>query len=152
MDIKRIRQLIKLMVDNDLSELDIESGQEKVTLKRGLNGVPIVANSPIHAVGPPTAGAPLSGEQVPEASEPTEELIEIKSPMVGTFYASPSPDSDPYVAVGTALDPETVVCIVEAMKVMNEIKADCTGTIAEVCVNSAQPVEFAQVLFRVRPS
>ncbi len=71
--------------------------------------------------------------------------------MVGTFYAAPSPDSDPYVATGTKVGQETVVCIVEAMKVMNEIKAECSGTIAEICVKNAEPVEFGQVLFRVRP-
>jgi len=78
-------------------------------------------------------------------------LIEVKSPMVGTFYATPSPDSDPYVHVGAAVADDTIVCIVEAMKVMNEIKAECAGTIAEVCVKNAQPVEFGQVLFRVKP-
>ncbi len=72
--------------------------------------------------------------------------------MVGTFYAAPSPDSEPYVAVGAAVGDDTVVCIIEAMKVMNEIKAECAGTIVEICVKNAQPVEYGQVLFRVRPS
>ncbi len=72
--------------------------------------------------------------------------------MVGTFYVAPSPDGDPYVQPGTAVNDETVICVVEAMKVMNEIKAECTGTITEVCVKNAEPVEFGQVLFRVRPA
>ena len=76
--------------------------------------------------------------------------MEIRSPMVGTAYTAPSPDSEPYVSVGSVVGEDTVVCIVEAMKVMNEIKADCSGMIAEVCFNNAQPVEFGQVLFRVK--
>jgi acetyl-CoA carboxylase biotin carboxyl carrier protein len=79
-------------------------------------------------------------------------LIEIKSPMVGTFYAASSPDSDPYASVGAAVTEDSVVCIVEAMKVMNEVKAECSGTVVEVCVKNAQPVEYGQVLFRVEPS
>lgn len=80
-----------------------------------------------------------------------EGLLEIKSPIVGTFYSSPSPDSDPYVEVGSAVSSNTVVCIVEAMKVMNEIKAETSGIIAQVCVKNGQAVEYGQVLFKVRP-
>ena len=81
-----------------------------------------------------------------------QELVEISSPMVGTFFAAPSPDSDPYVTVGAGVSEDTVVCIIEAMKVMNEIKAEYTGTIAEICIKNAQPVEFGQVLFKVNPA
>ncbi|HAU36722.1 MAG TPA: acetyl-CoA carboxylase biotin carboxyl carrier protein, partial [Phycisphaerales bacterium] len=88
----------------------------------------------------------------PAPAKPAENLLEVKSPMVGTFYAAPSPDSEPYIAVGQAISDDSVVCIVEAMKVMNEIKAECAGTITEVCVKNAQPVEFGQVLFRVKPA
>ncbi|MFB0525064.1 MAG: acetyl-CoA carboxylase biotin carboxyl carrier protein, partial [Phycisphaerae bacterium] len=80
-----------------------------------------------------------------------EELVEIKSPIVGTFYATPSPDSEPYVEVGSHVEPQTVVCIVEAMKVMNEIKAETRGTIVEILVTNGQAAEYGQVLFRVRP-
>jgi acetyl-CoA carboxylase biotin carboxyl carrier protein len=148
MKITEIRQLVKLMVDNDLSELDITDGQTKVLLKRG--------REPVVVAAPPGAGAALaegaSAAGGPGASKPGEELLEIKSPMVGTFYSAPSPDSDSYVSVGEHVNDESVVSIIEAMKVMNEIKAECSGTIAEVCVKNAQPVEFGQVLFRVRPA
>ena len=142
MDIKEIKQLIKLMVDNDLRELNVSDGERKVLLRRGPDEVPIVTAIPASAV--PAAAA--------EAAKPPEDLVEIKSPMVGTFYTATSPDSEPYVQVGASVSDETVICIVEAMKVMNEIKADCTGIIAEICVRNAQPVEFGQVLFRVKPA
>jgi len=147
MDIKEIKQLIQLMVDNDLSEVDITDGESKILLKRGPGDQPVITAVPA-ATTPPAA--PAGQAAPPEA--PAEELLEIRSPMVGTFYAAASPDSDSYVAVGTSVGEETVVCIVEAMKVMNEIKAECNGTIAEICVKNAQPVEFGQVLFRVRPA
>jgi len=143
MDIKEIRQLVKLMVDNDLSELDIINGQNKVFLKRG-------PQRPAASAEPAPAAAPAA--EPPAGAKPEQELVEIKSPMVGTFYASAGPDSDAYVQVGAPVNEESVVCIVEAMKVMNEIKAGCSGTIAEICVKNAQPVEFGQVLFRVQPS
>jgi len=155
MEIKDIKQLIKLMVDNDLSEVDIEAGQDKVHLKRGSDvaAAPApVASLPVAAA--PAAAAPAEQAQpaAEKAEEPSDGLLEVKSPMVGTFYAASSPDSDPYVASGSNVGDETVVCIVEAMKVMNEIKAECSGTIAEMCVKNAQPVEFGQVLFRVKPA
>jgi acetyl-CoA carboxylase biotin carboxyl carrier protein len=135
MDTKEIKQLIKLMVDNELTELEITDGQNKVALKRGRDGVPIAPALPIQTTAAPAA----------------EQLAEIKSPMVGTFYGAPNPDGDPYVSVGDAVGKDDVVCIIEAMKVMNEIKAECSGRIAEVCAKNSQPVEFGQVLFRVRP-
>ncbi len=146
MDIEEIKQLIQLMVDNDLSEVDIADGESKISLKRGPGDLPVVT-----ALPPAAAPAPPASEAAPP-EPPAEELLEIRSPMVGTFYASSSPDSDLYVAVGTSVGEETVVCIIEAMKVMNEIKAECSGTITEICVKNAQPVEFGQVLFRVRPA
>ena len=155
MEIKDIKQLIKLMVDNDLSEVDIEAGEDKVHLKRGSD----VAMAPVSVAPAPAAAAPAAPAApaaAPPAAEKAEEapdgLLEVKSPMVGTFYSAPSPDSDPYVANGANVGDESVVCIVEAMKVMNEIKAECSGTIAEMCVKNAQPVEFGQVLFRVKPA
>ena len=145
MDIKEIKKLIKLMTEKDLSELDIVEGDNRIHLKRGSEGVPMITTVPQAA---PAAAA----EKAPAAEEPPEEFIEIKSPMVGTFYTATSPDSDPYVQVGQAVGQNDVVCVVEAMKVMNEIKADCAGTITEICVKNAQPVEFGQVLFRVKPA
>jgi acetyl-CoA carboxylase biotin carboxyl carrier protein len=150
MDIDEIKQLVQLMVDNDLSELDITDGPKKISLKRGAGNVPVTASPPV--VAGPVAAAPV-GVGPPAAEAPiTDKHIEIRSPMVGTFYAAPSPDTDPYVQVGTRVSEDSVVCIIEAMKVMNEIKAECSGTVAEVCVRNAQPVEYAQVLFHVKPA
>lgn len=149
MDIKEIKQLIKLMMDNDLAEIDIAEGDNKIAIKRGTGEVPVFAGAPL---APVPAPLPAADQPPAEEAEPTEELLEIKSPMVGTFYTAASSDSEPYVQVGAAVGEDTVICIVEAMKVMNEIKAECAGTIVEVCVNNAQPVEFSQPLFRVKPS
>jgi len=149
MDIKDIRQLVKLMVENDLSELEIADGPSKVHLRRGADPSQVAAVAPgPQAVAPPAPGPAAGDTQV----EPAENLVEIRSPMVGTFYTASSPDSEPYIQAGSAVTEDAVVCIVEAMKVMNEIKAECTGVVREVCVNNAQPVEFGQVLFRVKPS
>ena len=141
-ELANIERLVALMVENGLSELDITSGQARVMLRRG--GVAAAALVPA-----PAAVAPAPA---PVAAKPAENLIEIKSPMVGTFYAAPSPDSEPFVSVGAQLSDETVVCIIEAMKVMNEIKAECRGQIVEVCVKNAQPLEYGQVLFKVKPA
>jgi acetyl-CoA carboxylase biotin carboxyl carrier protein len=157
MDIKEIKRLVKLMIDNDLTEMNIVDGDQKISLKRGpgdqgriiMDPVIVSAAGPIVAASPPAAAN--GGGQAAIVAEPQSDLIEITSPMVGTFYHSSSPDSDAYVSVGDAVSDETVVCIVEAMKVMNEIKAECRGRIAEVCVRNAQPVEFGQVLYRLMP-
>ena len=148
MDIKEIRQLVKLMVENDLSELDIINGEDKIALKRGWQGSAVIAEAPAPVQAPPVAAT----VEPPTDTKPVQEFVEIKSPMVGTFYASASPDSDVYIQVGAPVGEESVVCIIDAMKVMNEIKAGCSGTIAEICVKNAQPVEFGQILFRVNPS
>jgi acetyl-CoA carboxylase biotin carboxyl carrier protein len=164
--IDEVRQLVQLMVDNDLAEVDISDGQRKILLKRGgayvpaMHMVPAGRAMPSHSDGwasgsgvPAQAATPPAAGGAKGAEEPTaEKLLEIRSPMVGTFYTSPSPDSDVFVTVGSAIDEDAVVCIVEAMKVMNEVKAECAGTIAEICVKNAQPVEYGQVLFRVRPA
>ncbi|MBS3733672.1 MAG: acetyl-CoA carboxylase biotin carboxyl carrier protein [Phycisphaerae bacterium] len=149
MDIKEIRRLVKLMVDNDLRELNIADGEQSVHLKRGaeIERIAVAPSAPPAAEAPAAPSAPEAGFEAPE-----ENLLEIRSPMVGTFFSASSPDSDPYVSVGDAVSDDTVVCIIEAMKVMNEIKAECSGTIAEVCVDNAQAVEYGQVIFRVRPA
>ena len=150
MNIKEIRQLIKLMVDNDLTEMDIESGSTKVALKRGLGGAPVVVVEPASQEADGLPPAEHAGK-AKASKAPDEDLIEIKSPMVGTFYSAASPEGDPFISTGDLITSDTVACIVEAMKVMNEIKADCGGTVVEVCATNAQPVEFGQVLFRVKP-
>ncbi len=148
MDINEIRELVRLMVDNDLAELDVSDGENKVKLKRGADDKPVIVAAPVPAAAVPSDGKADSVK--PAIIE--ENLIEIKSPMVGTFYNAASPDSEPYVSIGSGVGADTVVCLIEAMKVMNEIKADCSGAVAEICVRSAQPVEYGQVLFRIRPS
>ena len=150
MDLKEIKQLIKLMVDHELTELDIDEGDRHVHLRRGgeapVAAAPLVAAPPAAAVGAAEPAASTQGENPPET------LTDIRSPMVGTFYAKPSPDSEAFVTVGSPVTDDAVVCVVEAMKVMNEIRADCSGTVAEICAKNAQPVEYGQVLFRVRPA
>ena len=148
-DIDSLRQLIRLMVHNELIEMRVEDGEVKVHFKRGAPGPRGAADETATApVDPSGAAAPPSLAEPEQPAEP--ELQEIKSPMVGTFYSSASPDSDPFIAVGSTVDEDSVVCIVEAMKVMNEIKAECAGTVVEICVQNAQPVEYGQALFRVR--
>ncbi len=153
MDIKEIKRLVKLMIDNDLTEMDIVDGDQKISLKRGPGerGGVIVEPAGL-AVPTIRAAAPAPSGDSGQADEPQSNLIDVTSPMVGTFYSSSSPDSDVYVSLGDTIGDDTVVCIVEAMKVMNEIKAECSGTVAEICVTSAQPVEFGQVLFRLAPN
>jgi acetyl-CoA carboxylase biotin carboxyl carrier protein len=152
-DLQKIKKLIDLMKDNDLMEVEIRHGDDKISLKRSQPQPQTVSVLPMIGAESPPAGGPAaqvdSEQQV--AAEQKEQLEEIKSPIVGTFYATPSPDSEPYVEVGSQVRPDTVVCIVEAMKVMNEIKAETSGSIAEVLVTNGQAVEYGQVLFRVRP-
>jgi len=155
-DIDRIKRLIEIMKENDLVELEISSGDEKILLKRAQAQPQQVVTSFPPAPGVPAPAEPRiaqaqMGAEQGRAAEPQEELTEVKSPIVGTFYAAPSPDSEPYVDIGSHVEPQTVVCIIEAMKVLNEIKAETAGTISEILVKNGQAVEFGQVLFRVRP-
>lgn len=158
MDLKDIKAIIDLMKRNDLAEFQMEKEGFKIRIKRGGEGyvpsvVRTVESAPVvalPAVAPalPT-GAPAA---ISAAVSAPANVKEIASPMVGTFYRSPSPDAASFVEVGQQVDEETVVCIIEAMKVMNEIKAEVKGVIAEVCAENAKPVEFGQVLFRVKPA
>ncbi len=157
MDVKEIKLLLKLMDEHGLTEFVLERADEKLMLKRegrGAAPAPALVSLPAHAYAAPAAAAapaPLPVAAPVEAKE-DDTLRAITSPMVGTYYAAPSPDSEPYAHVGGHVGPDTVVCIIEAMKIMNEIKAELNGTIAQVCVKSGQPVEFGQVLFKVRVS
>ena len=143
------------MRKNSVSEFELEKQDFKIRLKRGGNGGGMVVGPedvPALAYVQPAPAVTTSvvAPQVP-APAPSNE-VEIKSPMIGTFYRSPSPESAAYVEVGSEVNPETVVCIIEAMKVMNEIKAEAKGVITQVMVENAKPVEFGQPLFRIRPS
>ena len=152
-DLKTLRQLIKLMVDNDLTELDIQAEGGPVKLKRNSQGtvthmVPsgIAQPAPMH-----TASAPASPAGTAPQAAPADNGVTIDSPMVGTFYTASSPDAKPFANVGDRVDEDTVVCIIEAMKVFNEIKAEVSGTIEKVLVENGQAVEFGQPLFTVKP-
>lgn len=155
MDLKDIKAIIDLMKKNSITEFELEEKDSKLRLKRGLNGgspVPQQADESLSMIPVPmpvvtsVAAAP-SAPAVVNTGE-----IEIKSPMIGTFYRAPSPESAPYVDVGSEVNGETVVAIIEAMKVMNEIKAEVKGVITQILVESGKPVEFGQPLFKVRPN
>jgi acetyl-CoA carboxylase biotin carboxyl carrier protein len=148
-----VEQLLALMAEHDLAEIAFEQGDLKVALKKASANVVTVPAAALHAplaVASPSAPAAV-GPSPAAPAESGPRLREIKSPMVGTFYSASDSKSDPFVEVGARITDETVVCIIEAMKVMNEIKAECSGTIEQVCVKTGQAVEFGQVLFRVAP-
>ena len=140
------------MKKNSITEFELERQDSKIRLKRGLNGG---STAPEDYV-PPSPGTqppPVLGGLPPAPAVPVATgEIEIKSPMIGTLYRAPSPEATNYVEVGSAVNSETVVCIIEAMKVMNEIKAETTGVITQVLVENGKPVEFGQPLFKVRPN
>lgn len=166
MDLKDIKAIVDLMKKNSISEFELEKDDFKIKLRRGLNPSggseesPYFLAPPVSHVLPaaaPQAAPPPQGTAVqqvpaPEAQPKTSTDMDITSPMIGTFYASASPDSPPYVEVGTRVSADTVVCIVEAMKVMNEIKAEKSGVITEILVDNAKPVEFGQPLFKIKPN
>jgi len=149
-DLEKVKELIEIMIENDLVELEIADGKNKIALKRPGAGGPVITQVPM-AAAPAVALAPVAG-QVPAEETEDDGLIEIVSPMVGTFYSSPSPDSDPFVEVGSKVSADTVICIVEAMKVMNEIKAETSGTIAEILCKPGESLEFGQAIFKVKPN
>jgi len=146
LDLKEIKELIALMRKNDLSVFKMEKEGFKITLKKGTDFQPIVTTASPMAL--PGAAAPQAAPAALPAAG--EKLHEITSPMVGTFYATASPESAAFVSVGTEVTEDTVVCIIEAMKVMNEIKAETRGVIAEIAAENGKPVQFGQPLFRVR--
>jgi len=158
MDIKEIKAVIDLMRKNSLTEFEYEKDGTKIRIQRGPDGKPqVFASSPglipapaVIPIATTIAPPPTSQAAIPAPAQET--LPSINSPMVGTFYASPAPDAPPYLSVGTVVNPETVVCIIEAMKVMNEIKAEMSGTITEILVENGKPVEFGKPLFRIRPA
>jgi len=154
-DLKDIKAIIDLMRKNAVSEFELEKQDFKIRLKRGTNGglaTPVYEETPVVTyVQPPPVVAPAGAVAAPAAiSVPTE--VDIKSPMIGTFYRAPSPEAASYIEVGAEVNPDTVVCIIEAMKVMNEIKAEAKGVITQVLVENAKPVEFGQPLFKLRPA
>lgn len=156
MELKEIKELIALMKKNDLSVFKMEREGFKIVLKKGGEYQPVYSSAPTQpsaaaapslpaSSAPPATAAPAAGEAAPKGN-----FREITSPMVGTFYQSASPDSPAYVEAGTEITEDSVVCIIEAMKVMNEIKAEIRGTVVEVLVENGKPVQFGQPLFKVK--
>lgn len=140
------------MRKNSVSEFELEKQDFKIRLKRGANGgsgdeAPVAFVQPPLALAASTISTAAAVAPVVATNE-----VEIKSPMIGTFYRAPSPEAAPYIEVGTEVNVDTVVCIIEAMKVMNEIKAEAKGVITQVLVENAKPVEFGQPLFKIRPA
>ena len=153
LEFDRIQQLVEMMIANDLVELSLRDGEVEVNLRRpnhNSNDTPF-----LHGVHTPTHAAHHSLPMHPEAKLPGDvvevDFQEIRSPMVGTFYASPDPDSPPFVQVGSNVGPSTVVCVLEAMKVFSEIKAETSGTVERILVRDGEAVEYGQPLFLVRP-
>jgi acetyl-CoA carboxylase biotin carboxyl carrier protein len=165
LDLKQIKQIIDLMKRSELSEFEFEEEGFKIKIKRGQNGgLPIISSVPAasHAYYPPNGGtaqdspAPAksasASSAAPSAGNDEAGFAYVKSPMVGTFYRSPSPENPAFVDAGAKVEEKTVVCIIEAMKIMNEIQAEAKGTIVEVLVENGQPVEYGQRLFKVKLS
>ncbi|MEN6452453.1 MAG: acetyl-CoA carboxylase biotin carboxyl carrier protein [Thermoguttaceae bacterium] len=152
-DVRKIRRLVELMKEHDLSEIDLQEGEVRIQLRRASSAAPVmVAAQPMMAapaVAPPTAPSPAAAPAAPPADSGKKSGLAIKSPMVGTFYTSPDPESPPYVKVGDHVGPDTTVCIVEAMKVFNQIPAELSGRIVAVLVENGAPVEFGQPLFKI---
>jgi len=161
MDLKDLKKIVQIMNENDLIEVEIEEEGKRLRLRK-----PDAAAQPVMTAVPamqmPIAGVPIGGPagvvpvagaaDMAAAAPAADEGQTITAPMVGTFYAASSPDSDVFVQVGTKVGPDSVVCILEAMKVMNEIKAECSGEIVKICVQNAEAVEYGQPLFIVKPA
>ncbi len=155
MDIRKVKKLIELLEESGIGEIEIKEGEESVRISRGVSGTP--AAPPAYAPPPPPvpaapAPAPVAAPAAapePEAAAPATAGHVVKSPMVGTFYRSPSPSSPSFVEVGKTVKEGDVLCIVEAMKMMNQIEADKSGTIEAVLVENGEPVEFDQPLFSI---
>ena len=163
-DIRKLKELVRLMVENDLTELDLQDQEETVSLKRGGAGGPVMwqqpmMGQPMQHGGSPQHGGSHAGYQggSSDTGDDTDSAdaagqTAIESPMVGTFYSSANPETPPFVKVGDSVSADSVVCLVEAMKVFNEIKAETNGTVVKCLVENGQAVEFGQPLFMIKPN
>ena len=151
MNMELLRELLELMKEHELSEMEVEQDDVKIRLKKGgaADRLETLAGNGLGIPSEVAVSGSGAGNPSPETGTG---LVEVLSPMVGTFYCTPSPDAESYVAIGDVVDEETVVCIIEAMKVMNEIKAEVGGRIVEILSENGNSVEFGQVLFRVDPN
>jgi len=151
-DVKRIRRLVELMNEHELSEIDLRQSDQRIRLRKDTE--PLVVSTPPPPPRPAAgnaAPAPGPSEAVAASAQADANLVLVKSPMIGTFYTAPSPESPPFVKVGDHVGPTTTVCVIEAMKVFNEIPAETSGQIVSVLVENGEPVEFGQALFKVDP-
>ena len=153
MNQKELKELIEFLKEQDIAEFELERGDVKVRIKRGTPVAIAPLTLPISAapVPTPTTALPVSASASPPAKSVDEGLHQVKSPIVGTFYESPSPGSPPFVKPGDTVEAGQVLCIIEAMKLMNEIEADVSGEVVKRLVNNGQPVEYGQPLFSIRP-
>ena len=145
-----IEKLAKIIADNDLTEISLEDGEQAITIRKDLPEVNMVTSAPAVAAAPaPVQAAPQASASQATTKEPEAKGKAITSPMVGTFYAASSPEAAPFVEVGSTVNVGDVVCIIEAMKLMNEIKAEQAGKVVQICVKYGDPIEFGQVLMYV---
>lgn len=154
MELKDIRKIIELMKSNELTEFELAEDQFRISIKRGGEPVYMQPAAVPHPATVPAAdalAATAPGADETVANDEDAGLLDIVAPIVGSVYYAPSPDAEPFVQVGDAVDENTIVCIVEAMKVMNEIKADVKGTIEKVLIDNGSPVEYGQAIFKVKP-
>ena len=153
-DMRTIKELVALMGRHDLTEVDLREGELRIRLRRGPKETIMLGPTPAAMVPASTPASPPATPAAakPADAKPTKEFLTIKSPTPGTFYTASSPDAEPFVQVGARVTPTTVVCVIEAMKIFNEITADCNGVITEVLVENQQPVEYGQELFKVDPT
>jgi len=150
-EISYVEQLAKVLSDNDLTEITLEEGDRAIVLKRGKEVVAAQAVAPA-IVSAPSLTSTITSQVAPESKEAKDAVAKgtpVTSPMVGTFYRSPSPDSKPFVSVGDVVAKGQVVCIIEAMKLMNEIESEASGKIVEICIQDGEPVEYGQVIMYV---
>ncbi len=153
MDLNYVRKLVKLLSESSLGEIEIEEDGRKIRLAKYSSAPPHAEPAPIPAAAPEaTIVVPAPAAAAPAPPPEAERYHQVKSPIVGTFYRAPAPDAAPFVQVGSSIAPGTVLCIVEAMKLMNEIEADVSGKIVKILVENGQPVEYDQTLFLVEPT
>ena len=147
MNIKKIEEVVRMMEKHNLTEISIEEEGVKIHLRKGMGGIETAVTMQPHIVNSLKQDVPA-----PQVKEEKRNFAEVKAPMVGTFYQSPSPESKPFVEVGSMIKEGDVLCIIEAMKLMNEIKSEIKGKVVDILVENANPIEFGQVLFLVEPS
>jgi acetyl-CoA carboxylase biotin carboxyl carrier protein len=162
MTLDEIRELIKVVTETGIAELEVQRGENRVRIRRSARGhvqeyvIPAGTETRAHHV-PPQAGSAQTGAAAapaPATADPLSDpsLVTVKSPIVGTFYEAPAPDASPFIRVGDIVRPGDVLCIIESMKLMNEIEAEVGGTVISKLVNNAQPVEYGEALFAIRPA